>query len=133
MWHQRKGRIGSGRHSGGREWTGRAASRRKPLPGHVTTSFKIKRPPVALDEVEPCGSPPKIGDNEELVAAYNPFIEGVTDSGRISSCIDCHSRAVADWSAERGSMIEECPHGDDRPKLEDFEGKIRTDYLWSVA
>jgi hypothetical protein len=99
---------------------------------NLTTGFKQRKPDVLKEDLQTCGEPPIIGLNEQQLAAYNPFVEGVMINGRKSSCIDCHSRAYNN-NTDRFDIPDPCSDGEDKPKLEDFQGKIRTDYLWTVA
>jgi hypothetical protein len=101
----------------------------------VRTSFEDPKPQVDAKDIANCGSPPIIGRNEQLQATYNPFVEGVKLKGRKSSCIDCHSRADTNINPDV-SIPQECPPPgplQDKPTLEQFEGHIRTDYLWSIT
>jgi hypothetical protein len=96
----------------------------------LVASFNRKRPEVAAEDVSACGQPRIIGNNEERFAGYNPFVEGVRSSGRKSSCLDCHARAST--IGDKFAPIP--PKGDTvGPKIKDFEGYIRTDYLFRVA
>jgi len=99
---------------------------------NVTTSFTMPKPKVAAADMNTCGSPAMIGNYEQLLAAYNPFVEGVTIRGRKSTCIDCHSRAL-NASQFPFYIPPVCSGTRYLPKLSDFEGSIRTDYMWSVA
>lgn len=101
----------------------------------VTTSFKFRKPPAAAAEVGACGAPKQIGtDHEELLAAYNPFIEGTRRLGRKSSCIDCHGRASTNSNPlDMRFYIPEVNAPDTGPLLKDFEGQVRLDYMWSLS
>ena len=99
---------------------------------NLTTGFLQRKPAVFKEDMEACGEPPNIGLAEQQLAAYNPFVEGVMKFGRKSSCIDCHSRAYNDNSS-RFVIPDPCSDTKYKPRLENFQGKIRTDYLWSVA
>ena len=99
----------------------------------VSPSFELSKPEVTGEAVGECGSPGSIGTiNEQLRAAFNPFVEGVVEYGRKSSCIDCHSRA----STYQKNLTIKPPvttADESYPGLRDFQGHIRADYLWSVA
>ena len=95
----------------------------------VRTRFADPKPPITADDSKTCGSPPTIGKNEELLATYNPFIEGTSLLGFKSSCIDCHSRADTNATPDT-SVPQVCAVGG--PNLTIFQGHVRTDYLWSI-
>jgi hypothetical protein len=126
----------------GDSWTCDDAQRAR-VPGpwgnfsaNVTQSFKLAKPDVTTAaDASHCGIPGKIGwdyHREELLATYNPFVEGVMENGRKSSCIACHARAntrgdtgVTPFLIPRVGEVE-------WPPVTHFEGHIRTDYLWTV-
>lgn len=98
----------------------------------VTTSLKNPKPVVSHDDLylHKCGSPPNIGNQEERLAAFNPYVEQLAVNGRKSSCINCHARA---YTSEHRVPNPPKPCDAGQPSLETFEGHIRTDYSWSVA
>ena len=99
----------------------------------VSTSFELSKPEVTGPDLAECGLPAPVGAvNEELLAAYNPFVEGIAEFGRKSSCIDCHGRAST-YPKNLTVMPPITTADDSYPGLRDFQGHIRTDYLWSVA
>jgi hypothetical protein len=101
---------------------------------NVTTSFSLPRPAIDQAELSKCGAPGRIGYiKEELLATYNPFVEGVMENGRKSNCIVCHARAST--RGDSGVKRFRVPAvGTVRwPPVTEFEGHIRTDYLWTLA
>jgi hypothetical protein len=95
----------------------------------LTIGLDFRKPQVMEPYLAVCGTPMTIGKNEELLAAFNPFVEELMTKGRKSSCINCHSRADTRKDPDQNIPIP-CDEG--KPKLSDFEGNIRTDYLWSI-
>jgi hypothetical protein len=99
----------------------------------VSTSFELSKPAVTGGDLAECGAPESIGTiNEQLRAAFNPFVEGVVEDGRKSSCIDCHGRAST-YPNNLKITPPVTTADDSYPGLRDFQGHIRSDYLWSVA
>ena len=96
----------------------------------VIVSHKKMKPPVAAEDIGPCGQPGRLGADEQLLASYNPFVEGVRLNGRKSNCLDCHGRPTTFKDVFRG--VHNIGVRDAYPGLRDFEGHIRTDYLWTV-
>jgi hypothetical protein len=95
----------------------------------VTVSFNRRKPQLPAND--PCGAPGRIGDRLELLAAFNPYVEARLTNGLISTCVDCHSRARTEDDV--APNLVPSPDREDRdPKLPDFEGHIRTDYVWSL-
>jgi hypothetical protein len=82
---------------------------------------------------EDCGTPAKIGNSEQYLAMYNPFVEALFQNGLKSNCIDCHARASSDGRAILRTSVP--PVGEDDPytQTSNFEGQIRSDYLWTLA
>ena len=123
----------------GKAWTCDGAQQPDELDGvwrnystNVTKSFKSARPEVLGDDAINCGVPTKIGSvHEEYLATYNPFVEGVLERGRKSSCIVCHARASTRDSSAQPFRIP-AVGVIEWPPVTEFEGHIRTDYLWSV-
>jgi hypothetical protein len=131
---------GVGRTSG-HSWTCDNAQRAG-IPGpwgnfstNVSKSFKLARPDVDAAEIAHCGVPGRIGSDthkEEFLATYNPFVEGMMDNGRKSSCIACHARANTRGDVGVARFLIP-PVGEvEWPAVTHFEGHIRTDYLWTV-
>jgi hypothetical protein len=106
----------------------------------VLASFTWKKPEVAPEDIGPCGRPgvlaifdpdgKPISEREELLASYNPFVEGVRTNGRKSSCLDCHGRPTT--AEDNPGIIPSVGRTDRYPGLMHFEGHIRTDYLWTL-
>lgn len=97
----------------------------------VIASFKPTK--EKLDPSDPCGAPPPITRDLELSAGFNPFIEGRFAEGRHSTCINCHSRARTVSGGFPRFFIGDSIRTDLYPGLKEFEGHIRTDYVWSIA
>lgn len=119
----------------GEYWTCDNAQRPNTLPSpwdhysmDTTISFSDKPTWSAAYPQGGCAVPP-LGVSP---AAYNPFIEAALTNGTRSTCIDCHSRARNEHQVPRFFIPAK---GDltRYPRLSDFEGFVRTDYLWSVA
>jgi hypothetical protein len=120
----------------GDSWTCAAAQRQEAL-GHVglpwsnysmdtTSTFRRKKPELSPNY--PCGVPQKIGNDEQYLATYSPFVEASFGNGLKSSCVDCHARA----STVSGREAPVPPPFDPGPALQDFERHIRLDYLWML-
>lgn len=99
----------------------------------VTASFRIPKPRLA--DNAPCGKPKPIGRGDEYLAAYNPFVEAlIMPNGLKSNCIDCHARADSDAAAGRQKNTVMDPGMlDPYILLSNFEGHLRTDYVWSLS
>jgi hypothetical protein len=99
----------------------------------VGPSFRLPKPPIGSD-MAACGTPGKIGTlEEEFLATYNPFVEGVVRLGRKSSCLDCHARASSSEINRRGEIPEVDWINRFYPDLRHFENHVRTDYLWTLS
>jgi hypothetical protein len=96
----------------------------------VDASFKIAKPLV--NPAEGCGSPGKIGINEERIAVYSPFVEALMNNGRKSSCIGCHALANTGLACDFPT-VPDLGFGDPKLLLPTFEMHLRTDYMWKVA
>jgi hypothetical protein len=96
----------------------------------VTRTFRLAKPLPDSDHPA-CGLPGRIGADEQYLAAYNPFVEASFNYGLKSSCIDCHARASTNSSLPE-NLVPKPNSVDGHPALRDFEGHIRTDYLWSL-
>jgi hypothetical protein len=97
----------------------------------VTASFWRGKP--RLDPGDRCGVPGVIGNNEQYLAAYNPFVEAQFTNGRKSSCIECHARADSDPSAvSQRTTVPAVDTVDQYLSLTNFEEHIRTDYVWTL-
>jgi hypothetical protein len=67
------------------------------------------------------------GEEFRLRAIFNPFIEGALFSTG-ANCLQCHSQARVGW------VVRPFPTFFNKtPDVGEFEGYVRTDYLWSVA
>jgi len=95
----------------------------------VTASFTMKKPSPKTPADAACGVPGEIGKSEQLRAAYNPFVEAFMPHGLKSNCLDCHSRASTNRTHPANVPDVNGPVG---PELQDFEGHIRLDYMWSL-
>lgn len=133
----------------GESWTCDNAQRDEILPGlaapwsnysmNATDSFMgALSKPTEADRLA-CGVPKKIDrlvDNnwvykeDEYRAVYNPFVEGVPEDGRRTNCLRCHAGANTSTTAGKFPNPADPREG---PRLMDFEGHIRTDYMWSIV
>ena len=95
----------------------------------TANSFTWAKPKLA--PTEPCGVPGKIGNDQQYMAVYNPFVEASLVHGLKSNCVDCHSRASTDVQAQL-QMVPAVNSVTQYPALRDFEGHIRTDYMWTL-
>lgn len=98
----------------------------------VDASFKIAKPPVDSADLKTCGTPGIIGNNEERIAVYSPFVEALLLNGRKSSCIGCHALANTGMAAD-GPKVPPLGAADQNLSLATFELGIRTDFMWKVA
>jgi hypothetical protein len=98
----------------------------------VDASFKIAKPPVDSADLKTCGTPGIIGNNEERIAVYSPFVEALLLNGRKSSCIGCHALANTGMAAD-GPKVPPLGVADQNLSLATFELGVRTDFMWKVA
>jgi hypothetical protein len=98
----------------------------------VTASFTMEKPMRPRNPQDAsCGIPGEIGNGNQWLAAYNPFVEAFFRRGLKSSCIDCHSRASTNRATTPFDTVPaiNAPPG---PALRDLEGHLRLDYMWSL-
>jgi hypothetical protein len=73
--------------------------------------------------------------------AFNPWLEagfpdGGSGNGTVSNCMNCHNRAAwrPDWTGQQGRVFLPIFRG--KPDLQNdpayANGRLRTDFLWSV-
>jgi hypothetical protein len=92
----------------------------------VVASFTVEKPRPKGNN--PCGFPGSI-KGEELLSAYNPFVEAQERNGLRSSCVDCHSRASTDSDKPSDTLTDGTLRG---PTAVELEGHVRLDYVWSL-